>query len=735
MKAFFVLACITVFLFIGPLNSLSAQSDCPPKIRDFREGGLKIVSMKLPRKGDFKYPQISAPKTPQQRKFNAEVLRIVRKDLSANAGEGYGFSAPYATSEFVSVQLISSVCGASCHVGITAINFDLQTGKLIKSLSEIFKPESNYLKTIASYSVGELNRCHSDELVLDEDLFKEGTEPTAKNYESWGLTSDGLQINFPEYQIASGAFPDTHVVIPYSHLQGMLRQDIESRLQAVAKNTTRPSASPAPRGMTAEEDFYYKIAVYGYAKTDPYGKVYDNVYAYATTFDETNYKRAMADEFERARYRARILAKIEEGVKKVDFTRRFTSVWGYWDVELGEYSFESNSFPVIGIPTGTFSVNENQFIWALPMSEAAANTFVKSRSMVSYPGSVNRNVVLRVTYSIVNEKTRSHHSFFRFVYSVEVFGDKSLTSKLGDIRRADSSPRTPEEWRSAYVSSQTPTKEIGVYRYMPYNEGDGKIHNPLKPELKVTGTITLTDVGITMSQGRRLEIKFYDWHHFLSRYNKSFERWEAGRGSFHVGFAEPIGFETQQERDRFFADLASALQEWKTKYEAFQFAAGNLTIKWACTSGPNDVPCTDSTPTAEKPVWQTESYKVTVESLEKNANTYTATLVFENLTDKSLAVGWQEKSGLLPDALGPYLIDENGEKYFANGTDSGNIISDSMKWLWKTHKGIPAKTKLTSRFLFSGSGNGMVFRLKAKTNDLPRLHVTIEGLKLTTATK
>ncbi|HEY6802930.1 MAG TPA: RsiV family protein [Pyrinomonadaceae bacterium] len=228
MKALLILGSVVLVLFLAAPDNLVAQDNvlgCVRSGRDFQAGGIKIVSAKLRRKGDFKYPQIAAPRTAQERRFNVDVLKIVRHDLAGGGSyEGYGFSAPYATPEFVSVKLWVEFCGASCHVGITAFNFDLKTGKQINKLSELFKPQSNYLKTIASYSVGELRRCQWGE---EDDWFKEGTKPTAKNYNIWSLTRDGVKITFPEYQIAAGAFPGIDVVVPYSHLQGMVREDID----------------------------------------------------------------------------------------------------------------------------------------------------------------------------------------------------------------------------------------------------------------------------------------------------------------------------------------------------------------------------------------------------------------------------------------------------------------------------------------------------------------------------
>jgi hypothetical protein len=191
-------------------------------------------------------------------------------------------------------------------------------------------------------------------------------------------------------------------------------------------------------------------------------------------------------------------------------------------------------------------------------------------------------------------------------------------------------------------------------------------------------------------------------------------------------------FGSKQERDRFFADLTQALQDWKTKYAPFQFATGKVNIYEKCEVNTRFVPCSETTLSEGKPVWQAPSYKVTVESLERNANDYIVTLAFENLTDKTIKIAWQEKSNLVPDATGPYLMDESGEKYFAKGTDSGNILQDTMKFLWVRLPEILPKTKLKSRFVFSGNGDGKMFTLKAKEmmQDLGTRLVTIEGLKV-----
>lgn len=54
----------------------------------------------------------------------------------------------------------------------------------------------------------------------------------------------------------------------------------------------------------------------------------------------------------------------------------------------------------------------------------------------------------------------------------------------------------------------------------------------------------------------------------------------------------PLRFASVGERDRFFVDLAKAMQEWQAKYP--QFAAMQLTIDQRCSVNTNLVPCSGS---------------------------------------------------------------------------------------------------------------------------------------------
>ncbi len=125
----------------------------------------------------------------------------------------------------------------------------------------------------------------------------------------------------------------------------------------------RTLATPAPPPMTVLQMFDYQGALDSFARTETLGKPgYDKVDCYGANFDNDNYKRAMADEFERNRYRVRIRAKIDEEVRKVNFNQKFTML-DYR--KLGEYSFERHAFDFDGVSSITNRVNWNQFAWWL----------------------------------------------------------------------------------------------------------------------------------------------------------------------------------------------------------------------------------------------------------------------------------------------------------------------------------------------------------------------------------
>jgi hypothetical protein len=99
------------------------------------------------------------------------------------------------------------------------LNFNLNTGEEI-ILSDLFKPEVDYLTVLATFS-RELLEKH----LKDKQLLQEGSSPTAEHYQNWNLKANGLLITFDEAQVASYVQGAQSVLIPYAALKEFLSPD------------------------------------------------------------------------------------------------------------------------------------------------------------------------------------------------------------------------------------------------------------------------------------------------------------------------------------------------------------------------------------------------------------------------------------------------------------------------------------------------------------------------------
>lgn len=124
------------------------------------------------------------------------------------------------------------------------------------------------------------------------------------------------------------------------------------------------------------------------------------------------------------------------------------------------------------------------------------------------------------------------------------------------------------------------------------------------------------------------------------------------------------------------------------------------------------------------PKFETESYRVTVESVQRKANNFIVTLVFESLSEKSIKI--RLVGSPYPDQLdrpgSPYLSDEKSDKYILQDVDSARVVYFGTELLPKT------------KFFFFGQGNGTTFTFTATEMDgnFNRIRpVTLKGLKVT----
>ena len=208
---------------------------------------VKENNKKLMYEIDAQYPQITGGNNPNLEKFNqlarTTVLKIVsgfKKDMAPEEGEeprpegsmgsdlGIGYTINLAQDDLVSVQFdIGSYYQGAAHPNsyTETLNYDLKNGKQLK-LADLFKPGSKYLQTLSTLCVADLKKQWKEKNAeVIEDMLKDGSTPTAKNYESWTITKRGLGINFDPYQVAPYAAGPQSVVVPYSALKDLIKPD------------------------------------------------------------------------------------------------------------------------------------------------------------------------------------------------------------------------------------------------------------------------------------------------------------------------------------------------------------------------------------------------------------------------------------------------------------------------------------------------------------------------------
>lgn len=128
------------------------------------------------------------------------------------------YTVQFDMQKIISIRLNaqSMIAGAahSSHPR-AALNFDLTNGKRL-TLASLLKANKDYLNTLSSISFAMLNA----ELKKTNDKFdaswlKEGTEPKLTNFVVWNITDKGLQLTFPEYQVAPYSDGEKTITIPY----------------------------------------------------------------------------------------------------------------------------------------------------------------------------------------------------------------------------------------------------------------------------------------------------------------------------------------------------------------------------------------------------------------------------------------------------------------------------------------------------------------------------------------
>lgn len=210
---------------------------------------VKENNKKLMYEINAQYPQFTGGTNPNLEKFNqlarVVVVKIVsgfKKDMAPEEEEGeeprpensmgsdlgIGYTINLAQDDLVSVQFdVGSYYQGAAHPNsyTETLNYDLKNGKQLK-LADLFKPGSKYLQTLSALCVADLKKQWKEKNAeVTEDMLKDGSAPTAKNYESWTITKRGIGINFDPYQVAPYAAGPQFVMVPYSALKELIKPD------------------------------------------------------------------------------------------------------------------------------------------------------------------------------------------------------------------------------------------------------------------------------------------------------------------------------------------------------------------------------------------------------------------------------------------------------------------------------------------------------------------------------
>ncbi|MDD5437525.1 MAG: DUF3298 and DUF4163 domain-containing protein [Patescibacteria group bacterium] len=182
------------------------------------------------------YPVMTGGQNSVTTAFNAKIKSFIdlevaqfKKDTQSAAdypGVGplylnYYYNIPYNQNGLISVvmQKESFTGGAHPNTTYKTYLFNTQNSKFLV-LGDLFKPTSDYLGTIASYTKSQLQAKFLKDAQqngqTEAEWFSEGAEPKAANYENFNLTDKGINFIFPPYQVAAYAYGTQEQVVPVS---------------------------------------------------------------------------------------------------------------------------------------------------------------------------------------------------------------------------------------------------------------------------------------------------------------------------------------------------------------------------------------------------------------------------------------------------------------------------------------------------------------------------------------
>jgi hypothetical protein len=148
---------------------------------------------------------------------------------SAECSLDINFDTTFADDNFVSIKFEMYEYSGGAHPNSYSVarTYNLKSGNEVK-LADLFKANSNHLKKLSDYCYESLKKQLTklgEGEPPDEGMLKEGTTPSDENYSGWNVTKKGLLMSFDPYQVAAYAYGPQQVIIPYSVLKEIAKED------------------------------------------------------------------------------------------------------------------------------------------------------------------------------------------------------------------------------------------------------------------------------------------------------------------------------------------------------------------------------------------------------------------------------------------------------------------------------------------------------------------------------
>ena len=202
----------------------------------------QLTSERLRYEINVTYPQIAGSNEPYIQRLNQRIKQLVTKEYQwqlhptradfrrwafapeANNLTDLDYGITLANDTLLSITFFGSSYGIGAAHGVQfsfTVNYDLINHRELQ-LSDIFKPQKNYLKFLAAY-------CRDDLTKSGFSLFEDAPKPIADSFKSWYFTNDGITINFDSCSVTGCSGGPAYVDISYDTLTPWLRNRFLTR--------------------------------------------------------------------------------------------------------------------------------------------------------------------------------------------------------------------------------------------------------------------------------------------------------------------------------------------------------------------------------------------------------------------------------------------------------------------------------------------------------------------------